>query len=64
MRAKMEGGGGSSKILRTVAMLVVVVASIYTGGAVGGGLYGALAQGAVMIGGTLIISPLIPEIRP
>lgn len=61
---KMEGGGGGNKVLRTVAMVAVVIASIYTGGAVGPGLYGALAQGAVMIGGTLIVSPLIPEIRP
>lgn len=60
---KMEGGSGGNKVLRTVAMIAVVVASIYTGGAIGG-LYGALAQGAVMIGGSLIVSPLIPEILP
>lgn len=67
IRAKMEGGGGGNKILRTVAMIAVVVASIYTGGAVGaayGAAWGAVAQGAVMIAGSLLVNALLPVPLP
>ncbi|MCG2595968.1 hypothetical protein [Achromobacter insuavis] len=70
---KMEGGGGGGKVLRTVAMIALVVASITVPGAGIAGLYSgfgltgtslALASAGIMIGGSLIISPLIPEILP
>lgn len=75
IRAKMEGGGGGGKVLRTVAMIAVVAASIFAPylapagwGAIGatGALTttGALISAGVMIAGTLMINPLIPEIAP
>lgn len=65
--ARGLGGGGGNKILRTVAMVAVVIASIYTGGAVGaayGAAWGAVAQGAVMIGGSLLVNALLPPLTP
>lgn len=57
------GGGGGKSILRIVAMIAVVVASIYTGGAVGaayGSMAGMAAQAGVMIAGTLLVNSLLP----
>ncbi|MCP8713139.1 hypothetical protein IGB19_36255 [Streptomyces sp. AC04842] len=56
-----------------MAMIALVVASITVPGAGIAGLYSgfgltgtslALASAGIMIGGSLIISPLIPEILP
>lgn len=73
IRAKMEGGGGGGKVLRTVAMIALVVASITIPGSGIAGLYSgfqmtgtslALASAGIMIAGTLMINSLIPEIAP
>ncbi|KXA71809.1 hypothetical protein AXA74_16850 [Bordetella hinzii LMG 13501] len=71
IRAKMEGGGGGNKILRTVAMIAVVVASVFApylapaAWGIQAGTYGAaLLSAGVMIAGTLMINPMIPEIAP
>lgn len=75
IRARMEGGGGGNKILRTVAMIAVVVASIFAPylapagwGAIGatGALTttGALISAGVMIAGSLLVSALLPMPAP
>lgn len=74
IRARALGGGGGNKVLRTVAMIAVVAASIYAPYAAGltkvvGGVEvltagGSLLSAGVMIGGTLMISPLYPEVTP
>ncbi|CAB3653449.1 hypothetical protein LMG26685_02875 [Achromobacter mucicolens] len=75
IRAKMEGGGGGNKILRTVAMIAVVVASIFAPylapagwGAIGatGALTttGALISAGVMLAGTLMINAFLPMPLP
>ena len=61
------GGGGGNKILRTVLMVAVMVASIYTGGAVAaayGATWGAIAGAAVSIVGNLLINVLVPAPTP
>lgn len=75
IRAKMEGGGGGNKVLRTVAMVAVVAAAVITQqyyaipGATGmlgmsAATTGSLLSAGIMIGGSLVVSPLIPEISP
>lgn len=74
IRAKMEGGGGGGKVLRTVAMIALVVVAAWAGGAYGAALANtlnvsaatgsALISAGIMIGGSLIINPMIPEIVP
>ncbi|WP_457955306.1 hypothetical protein [Achromobacter xylosoxidans] len=74
IRAKMEGGGGGGKVLRTVAMIALVVVSAWAGGAYGAALANtlnvsaatgsALISAGIMIGGTLMMNPMIPEIAP
>lgn len=75
IRAKMEGGGGGGKVLRTVAMIAVVVASIFAPylapagwGAIGatGALTttGALISAGVMLAGTLLINAFLPMPLP
>ncbi|QIM48996.1 hypothetical protein G9Q38_07280 [Pusillimonas sp. DMV24BSW_D] len=64
IRARVIGGGGGNKVLRTVAMVALVVLT-YGAGSFGGlaamaGSYSALAGAALMIGGTLLINALIP----
>lgn len=66
----LGGGGGGNKVLATVAMIALTIA---TSGAFGWqglgamvgtatGLGTGLASAAIMIGGSLIISPLLPEV--
>lgn len=69
IRARALGGGDGSKVLRTVAMLALVLSAPYIAGyALTGtwtaatGFSGALLTGAVTLGGSLIITPLLPEI--
>lgn len=68
IRARVIGGGGGGKILKTVAMLALIVA---TSGAFGWQGFGAmlgsslgigtgLASALIMIGGTLLINALLP----
>lgn len=73
IRAKMEGGGGGGKVLRTVAMIAVIAVSImapYLAPASWGmisaegalTMSGALLSAGVMIGGSIIVNALIPEV--
>jgi len=73
IRAKGEGGGGGNKVLRTVAMIAVVVASITIPGAGVAGLYSgfgltgtslALASAGIMLGGSLLVNALLPMPTP
>lgn len=68
----LGGGGGGGKVLRTVAMLALVVATAGVGSFAGLGsmLAGAtglsvgLASAAIMIGGSLLINALLPPPKP
>jgi hypothetical protein len=67
---QMQGGGGGSKILRTVALIALVVVSAGYGAALGGALgfsgatAGAIGSSIIMLGGTLLINALIPMPLP
>jgi hypothetical protein len=63
IRSWPEGGGDGSKILRTVALVVVAIVSYGVGVAVGGA-YGAAAAAAISIGGSLLVNALIPLPKP
>ncbi|MBD4208185.1 hypothetical protein GUH47_19785, partial [Xanthomonas citri pv. citri] len=57
-----EGGGGSNP-LRIVAMIAILVLSVYTGGAVAGvygATAGALASAAISIAGSMLLNMLFP----
>lgn len=59
-------GGSGSKWLRAVLMIVVVIASIYTAGAVGaayGATAGSLAGAAVSIVGSMLVTPMVGGAR-
>lgn len=70
IRARGLGGGGGNKVLRTVAMIAVVVLSYGYGAALGGALgfsgatAGAVGSSIIMIGGTLLVNALIPPLTP
>jgi hypothetical protein len=74
IRARLIGGGGGdgNKVLRTVAMVALVVATSGVGSFAGLGsmLAGAtgmsvgLASAAIMIGGSLLINALLPPPKP
>lgn len=70
IRAKMEGGGGASKILRTVALVALVVVSAGYGAALGGALgftgatAGAIGSSMIMLAGTMLINALLPMPMP
>ena len=70
IRATGEGGGGGGKVLRTVAMLALVVVAAWAGPAVGaffgatGAVGAALGSGLIMLGGSLLISALLPPPKP
>jgi hypothetical protein len=80
IRGRAEGGGGGNKVLRTVALVVVAIASVYTAGAAGGaagwaaglssstgigaGAWGAAAAAAISIGGSILVGAMIPEVNP
>lgn len=58
-----SGGGGGNKVTRSVMMLVVAVASAYTGGVVGatyGSIWGAVAAGGVALAGGLLVNAILP----
>lgn len=67
---QMQGGGGGSKILRTVALIALVVVSAGYGASLGGALgftgatAGAVGSSIIMVGGTLLINALIPMPSP
>lgn len=59
--------GGGSNPLQIVAMVALVVASAYTGGAAGaafGAAWGAAAQAAVMIGGSILLNMMFKQNSP
>lgn len=71
--ARGLGGGGGGKVLRTVAMLAVVVAAVAIPGAGIAGLFSgfgltgtslALASAGIMIGGSLLVNALLPPLTP
>lgn len=68
IRAKQpEGGGGGGKVIRAVALIALTVAT-YGVGSWGGiaamaGSYSGVVGAAMMIGGSLVITPLFPEIK-
>ncbi len=70
IRAKGEGGGGGGKVLRTVAMIALVVVSMGYGAALGGALgftgsmAGAVGSSLIMIGGSLLVNALLPMPTP
>jgi len=75
IRARMEGGGSGSKVLRSVAMVALVLVSAGYGAALGGALSSSLGMGLtaaqaasfgsalIMIGGGALVTPLLPEIK-
>src|SRR5690606_31787964 len=71
IHAIAQGGGGGGKVLRTVAMLALVLTAPYIAGyaltgawAAATGFAGGLATAAVMIGGSLLINALLPPPAP
>lgn len=59
--------GGGSNPLQIIAMVALVVASAYTGGAAGaafGAAWGAAAQAAVMIGGSILLNMMFKQNTP
>lgn len=62
----LGGGGGGSKVLRTVAMIALVIAAPQLGAlAFGAGTIGATALSAgIMIGGSFLINALLPPPAP
>lgn len=70
VRTRVQGGGGdSSKAIRTVAMIALSLSAPWIAGyaltgtwAAATGFSGALLTGAIMVGGSALITPLIPEI--
>lgn len=69
VRAVVAGGGGAGKVLRTVAMVAVMVAAAYVAGPAGAGFFGSTgmataAGAAVMIGGSMLVNALLPPPMP
>lgn len=78
IRARVQGGGGGNKVLRTVALIAVVVISIvapYLAPAAWGATatvagvttvtaVGAAISAAVLIGGSMLVNSLIPLPKP
>lgn len=65
IRARATGGGDGGKVLRTVAMIALVIAAPWAAGAMGfaaGSIGFAMATAAITIGGSILITPLLPEI--
>lgn len=72
--ARGLGGGGGGKVLRTVAMIALVVVAAWAGGAYGAALANtlnvsaatgsALISAGIMIGGSLLINALLPPLTP
>ena len=67
IHAIAQGGGGGGKVLRTVAMIALVVAAPYIAGwamtgtwAAATGFMGGVLTAGVMIGGSLLINALLP----
>ncbi|ARP92530.1 hypothetical protein CAL14_05615 [Bordetella genomosp. 9] len=78
-RARMEGGGGGNKVLRTVALVAVAIISAGAGAAVAGSAWGASAAAAagvstatvgaavgaaIAITGNILVNALIPLPKP
>lgn len=71
VRTRVQGGGGDgAKAIRTVAMIALSLSAPWIAGyaltgtwAAATGFSGALLTGAIMVGGSALITPLIPEIE-
>lgn len=75
IRLRATGGNGG-KVLRSVAMIALVVTSAGYGAALGGALSSAFDMGLtaaqaaafgsalIMIGGSALVTPMLPEIKP
>lgn len=66
----LAGRGGAGKVLRIVAMVVLIVVSYGYGAALGGAMgftgaaAGAVGSSVIMLGGTLLINALLPPPKP
>ena len=61
------GGGKSSNPVQVVLTVAVIVASVYTGGAVAaayGAVWGGVAAAAVSIGGSFLVNTFVPTPKP
>ncbi len=58
------GGGGDSNGGRIFAMFAVMALSVLAGGAPMFGAYAGFAQGAIMLGGSLLVNQLFPAELP
>ncbi|MEN7429150.1 host specificity factor TipJ family phage tail protein [Chromobacterium sp. TRC.1.1.SA] len=69
VRAVVAGGGGAGKVLRSVAMIAVMVAAAYVAGPAGAAFFGSsgmatVAGSAIMIGGSMLVNALLPPPMP
>lgn len=63
IRARVLGGGNGGKVLRTVAMIALIIAAPYVASALGfaaGTIGASLVTAGVMIGGSIVINALLP----
>ena len=70
IRARVLGGGGAGKVLRTVAMIALILVAPQVGTWLAGtsfgtalGLSATMASGLLMIGGSLLINALLPPLQ-
>ena len=63
----LGGGGGGSNPLKTVLTVALLVATVYTGGAVGaayGAIWGGVAAAGVSMAGGILINTFVPTPKP
>lgn len=63
----LGGGGGGSNPLKTVLTVALLVATVYTGGAVGaayGAVWGGVAAAGVSMAGGILINTFVPTPKP
>ena len=63
----LGGGGGGSNPLKTVLTVALIVATVYTGGAVGaayGTIWGSVAAAGVSMAGSILINTFVPTPKP
>lgn len=63
----LGGGGGGSNPLKTVLTVALIVATVYTGGAVGaayGTICGSVAAAGVSMAGSILINTFVPTPKP
>lgn len=70
IRSRALGGGGTNKVIASVALIALAISAPYLAGALQGLSWGTAATGfiggaltaGIMIGGSFLITPLFPEI--